>query len=52
MRYLLSQGFTRFIEVGPGTALSGFMRRIDKKAQIVNVADVASLETTVAALQA
>src|SRR5262249_12896730 len=44
MRYLLGQGFTRFIELGPGTALSGFMRRIDKSAQMLNVADVASLE--------
>ena len=28
--HLLAQGFTRFIELGPGTALSGFMKRIDK----------------------
>ena len=52
MRYLLSQGFTRFIELGPGTALSGFMKRIDKNAQMLNVADVASLEATVKALSA
>jgi [acyl-carrier-protein] S-malonyltransferase len=51
MRWLLSQGFTRFIELGPGTALSGFMKRIDKDAQMLNVANVASLETTVNALQ-
>ena len=50
MRHLLAQGFTRFIELGPGTALSGFMKRIDKGAQMLNVADVASLETTVKAL--
>lgn len=50
MRYLLAQGFTRFIELGPGTALSGFMKRIDKSAQMFNVADVASLEATVKAL--
>src|SRR5436190_15473485 len=25
MRYLLAQGFTRFIELGPGSALTGFM---------------------------
>src|SRR5262249_35102110 len=30
MRWLLANGFTRFIELGPGTALSGFMKRIDK----------------------
>lgn len=46
MRYLLAQGFTRFIELGPGTALSGFMKRIDKNAQMLNVADVASLDVT------
>ncbi len=51
MRYLLSQGFTRFIELGPGTALSGFMKRIDKSAQMLNVADAASLETTIAAMK-
>jgi [acyl-carrier-protein] S-malonyltransferase len=47
MRYLLSQGFTRFIELGPGTVLSGFMKRIDKNVQMLNVADTASLEATV-----
>jgi [acyl-carrier-protein] S-malonyltransferase len=50
MRYLLAQGFTRFIELGPGTALSGFMRRIDKTATMLNVADAASLEATVRAV--
>jgi len=50
MRELLAQGFTRFIELGPGTALSGFMKRIDKSAQMLNVADAASLEATVKAL--
>jgi [acyl-carrier-protein] S-malonyltransferase len=50
MRHLLAQGFTRFIELGPGTALSGFMKRIDKSAQMLNVADEASLEATVKAL--
>jgi [acyl-carrier-protein] S-malonyltransferase len=46
MRALLAQGFTRFIELGPGTALSGFMKRIDKTATMLNVADAASLEAT------
>jgi len=50
MRALLAQGFTRFIELGPGAALSGFMKRIDKTATMLNVADAASLETTVKAL--
>ena len=50
MRALLAQGFTRFIELGPGMALSGFMKRIDKTATMLNVADAASLEATVKVL--
>ena len=50
MRYLVGQGFTRFIELGPGTALSGFMKRIDKNVQIFNVADLSSLAATSEAL--
>jgi [acyl-carrier-protein] S-malonyltransferase len=50
IRELLAQGFTRFIELGPGSALGGFMKRIDKSAQMLNIADVASLEATVKAL--
>jgi len=46
MRYLLAQGFTRFIELGPGKALSGFLKRIDPNAQMLNVGDVASLDAT------
>jgi [acyl-carrier-protein] S-malonyltransferase len=52
IRYLLAQGFTRFIELGPGTALSGFMKRIDKTAQVLNVADITSLDATVKVLSA
>jgi [acyl-carrier-protein] S-malonyltransferase len=50
MRYLLEQGFTRFIELGPGTTLCGFMKRIDPQARSFNVADAASLEATVRGL--
>lgn len=47
MRYLLGQGFTRFIELGPGSALSGFMKRIDDSKVLLNVSDVPSLDKTV-----
>lgn len=50
MRHLIAEGFTRFIELGPGTALSGFMKRIDKSAEMFGVSDMATLETTVTAL--
>jgi [acyl-carrier-protein] S-malonyltransferase len=52
MRYLLAQGFTRFIELGPGKALTGFLKRIDPNAQSLNVGDLPSLEATVAVLNA
>jgi [acyl-carrier-protein] S-malonyltransferase len=52
IRYLLAQGFTRFIELGPGTALSGFLKRIDKDAKSHNVSDSASLEATLKSLEA
>ena len=52
IRHLIDQDFTRFIELGPGSALTGFMRRIDRRLEIHNVADVLSLEKTVAALSA
>jgi [acyl-carrier-protein] S-malonyltransferase len=50
MRYLVAQGFTRFIELGPGKALSGFMKRIEPGAEMFNVSDVPSLEATATAL--
>jgi [acyl-carrier-protein] S-malonyltransferase len=52
MRRLLGEGFTRFIELGPGTALSGFMKRIDPAAHRCNVEDPASLEAAANALTA
>ena len=50
IRRLLADGCTRFIELGPGKALSGFMKRIDRQAEVFNVGDVASLAETVRAL--
>lgn len=50
IRSLIEQGFTRFIELGPGSALTGFMKRINGDVQRLNVADVPSLDATVKAL--
>lgn len=40
---------TRFIEVGPGKALSGFIKRIDMTADFTNVEDLASFEALIEA---
>jgi len=52
MRWLSSQGFTRFIELGPGNVLGGLMKRINKDAEIISVRDAASLDAAVAKLSA
>ncbi|NQP57971.1 ACP S-malonyltransferase [Streptococcus suis] len=36
-------GVTKFIEIGPGKVLAGFIKKIDKTAEVVTVEDVASL---------
>ena len=50
IRFLVARGFTRFIEFGPGTTLSGFLKRIDDTVVRLNVAEATSLESTVQAL--
>lgn len=43
-------GATRFVEFGPGKVLSGLVKKIDATLVTANVADLATLEATVAAL--
>lgn len=51
VRWLVAQGFDRFVELGPGKALTGFLKRIAPEAKAYNIADIPSLEATVTALQ-
>lgn len=39
-----SDGFTRFVEVGPGKVLSGLIGKISKESQVLNAGDVKSIE--------
>ncbi len=50
VQWLISQGFTRFIELGPGNVLSGLMKRINKDVEMLSVSDAATLEATAAKL--
>ncbi len=43
-------GCTTFVEFGPGKVLSGLVKKIDAALATFNVADIASLEATAAAL--
>ena len=45
------EGVDTFVEVGPGTVLSGLVKKIVRGARVLNVEDPASLEATAAALQ-
>jgi len=40
-------GCTTFVEFGPGKVLSGLVKKIDPALTVANVADLASLETTI-----
>jgi [acyl-carrier-protein] S-malonyltransferase len=49
---LAREGASVFVEVGPGTVLSGLVRKIAREARVLNVDSPGSLEATVAALGA
>lgn len=49
---LAREGVSTFVEVGPGSVLSGLVRKIAKGATVLNVEDPASLEAAASALSA
>lgn len=50
IRRMISDGVDTFIEIGPGKALTGFMKKIDKTIKVFNVEDMQSLEKTLIGL--
>lgn len=46
IKRMIDDGFDTFIEVGPGKALSKFIKKISRDVEILNVQDVSSLEKT------
>ena len=50
VRVMSGMGVTTFIEVGPGTVLTGLVKRILPDAVLLNVHDPKSLEATLHAL--
>lgn len=51
VKRMIADGVDTFVEVGPGKALSGFVKKIDKDVNIYNVEDMASLEKTLEGLK-
>ncbi len=52
VRRLASEGVDTYVEVGPGAVLSGLIRRIDRGARLLSVADPDGVDRAVAALAA
>jgi [acyl-carrier-protein] S-malonyltransferase len=36
-------GVSNFVEIGPGRALSGMVKRINRRAQVTNIGDLESI---------
>ena len=50
IRKMIADGVDRFVEVGPGKTLSGFIKKVSKDVAVYNVEDIASLEKTLEGL--
>ena len=47
VKTMLSEGIDTFIEIGPGKALSGFIKKIDKSVRVFNIENLESLKNTI-----
>ena len=50
IRRMIADGVDTFVEVGPGKALSGFIKKVSRDVKVFNVEDMASLEKTLEGL--
>lgn len=50
IRKMIDDGVDTFIELGPGKALSGFVKKVNRKLNIMNIEDIKSLEKTLGSL--
>jgi [acyl-carrier-protein] S-malonyltransferase len=51
IEYLANAGVTTFLEIGPGQALTGMVKRIAKGATIINIGNMAEIEKAVSTMR-
>jgi [acyl-carrier-protein] S-malonyltransferase len=44
LEYMIGQGVTTFIEIGPGRVLTGLIKRINKEARTINLGDLEAIK--------
>jgi [acyl-carrier-protein] S-malonyltransferase len=49
---MISMGVRHFVEVGPGSVLTGLIKRIDPSVEVINVSDAASIDAFIAKVNA
>ncbi|WP_191561744.1 ACP S-malonyltransferase [Metabacillus idriensis] len=48
---MIANGVTTFVEIGPGKVLSGLVKKIDRKATVIAVSDLESIEAAIEKLK-
>ncbi len=48
---LIELGVTRFVEIGTGKTLAGFVKKIDKNVEVLHIEDVETLESAIESLK-
>lgn len=50
VKYMIEEGVDTFIEIGPGKVLTGFVKKINKEVNCININSVETLENAIAEL--
>ena len=47
IEYMINEGVSTFIEIGPGKVLSGLIRRINRNVELINIGDASAVDALV-----